>query len=177
MASDTSLLGRNFRTILKWVFYALLLLVAYILGQNHLLFGILGVRPVLILPLAISVAMFEHEFTGGIFAAAAGVLWGCSSDAVFGYYAIILLVLGVAAGLICSYGLSPNLLTSLLLSFGAAFITGLLDFFFFYVLWGYNGLGVFFFTSILPTIVFTAVTVVPFYYIVRHIHLKLQPPK
>lgn len=177
MASDTSVFRRNIRSILKWTIYALLLLAAYIAGQNPFVLNLFGVRPVLILPVAISVAMFEHEFTGGIFAAAAGILWGISSDTVFGYYAIVLLVLGAAAGLICSYGLSPNLLTALLLSFGASLITGLLDFFFQYVLWGYNGLGRFFLTSMLPTILITAFFILPIYYLVRLINGRLQLPK
>ncbi|SDN57472.1 hypothetical protein [Acetanaerobacterium elongatum] len=177
MASDTSVFRRNIRSILKWTIYALLLLAAYIAGQNPFVLNLFGVRPILILPVAISVAMFEHEFSGAIFAAAAGILWGISSDTVFGYYAIILLVLGAAAGLICSYGLSPNLLTALLLSFGASMITGLLDFFFLYVLWGYNGLSRFFLTSMLPTILVTAFFIIPFYYLVRLINGKLQLPK
>ncbi len=177
MSSESSLFKKNLRLIIKWTLYALVLILSYVLAQNPYLFSLWGLRPLLILPVAVSVAMFEHEFAGGLFAAAAGILWGCSADAVFGYYAILLLVVGVAAGLICSYGMSPTLLTSLLLTGGAALLIGLLDFFFFYVLWSYTELGRFFITRLLPTILLTTVSVIPYFYIVRFIHNKLRPPK
>ncbi|MFA9380104.1 MAG: hypothetical protein ACERKO_03485 [Acetanaerobacterium sp.] len=177
MASDSSLYRKNLRLVIKWTLYTLVLVLSYIIGQDPHLFSLWGVRPVLIVPVAVCVAMFEHEFSGGVFAVVAGILWGCSSDAVFGYYAILLLVLGVAAGLICSYGLSPNLLTALLLAGGSSLILGLLDFFFFYVLWSYNGLMPFFLTRMLPTIALTALAVIPYYFIIRLIHARLRPPK
>ncbi len=177
MASESSLFKKNLRLCIKWVLYALVLILSYVLGQDPHLFSFGGLRPVLVLPVAVCVAMFEHEFSGGIFAAAAGILWGCSSDVTFGYYAIILLVIGVAAGLICSYGMKPGLFTALLLVAAAAVLVGLLDFLFFYMLWSYSELGRFFFTRLLPTIGLTTVSMIPYFYLVRLIHNKLRPPK
>ncbi len=177
MSSESSLFKKNLRLVFKWTLYTAVLLLSYTLGQNPYLFAVWGLRPVLIIPVAVCVAMFEHEFSGGVFAAVAGILWGCSSDAVFGYYAILLLVVGVTTGLICSYAMSPTLFTSLLLAGGFSLIIGLLDFFFFYVLWDYSELLQFLVTRILPTIGLTAISVVPYYYITRLIHNKLRPPK
>ncbi len=177
MASDNSIFKKRLRLTIKWFLYTLVLVAAHVVGQNADLFEFSGVRPVLILPVAICVAMFEHEFPGGLFAAAAGILWGLSSDAVFGYYAILLLVLGVTAGLICSYVLRPTLLTSLLLCGLGSLFVALFDFFFFYVIWSYDGLMMFFTACMLPTVAITAVSVVPCFLVVRFISRKLQPPK
>lgn len=177
MSSESSLFKKRLRLVIKWVLYALVLVLSYVLGQTPRLFELFDLRPVLVLPLAVCVAMFEHEFAGGIFAAVAGILWGCSADAVFGYYAILLLVAGVAAGLICSYGMSPTVVTALLLAAGTALFVGLMDFFFFYVLWDYSKLSVFLLRRMLPTVLLTTASVIPYYYTVRLIHRRLLPPK
>ncbi len=177
MSSESSLFKKRLRLVFKWTLYTVVLLLSYMLGQNPYLFSLWGLRPVLILPVAVCVAMFEHEFSGGVFAVVAGILWGCSADAVFGYYAILLLVVGVATGLICSYGMSPTLFTSLLLAGGFALLIGLLDFFFFYVLWDYSELWQFLISRMLPTVGLTTLSVVPYFYITRLIHKKLRPPK
>ena len=54
-------LGRNARAALKWVCYTLVLLLLFGLQSSPGLLSIGGVKPVLIIPAAISVALFENE--------------------------------------------------------------------------------------------------------------------
>ena len=60
--------------ILKWSSYVLLIIIAYVLQTTTSLFVIFGVKPLLLAPLAVCIAMFEGEFAGAIFGAVAGLL-------------------------------------------------------------------------------------------------------
>ena len=53
--------------ILKWSSYVLLIIIAYVLQTTTSLFVIFGVKPLLLVPLAVCIAMFEGEFAGAIF--------------------------------------------------------------------------------------------------------------
>ena len=57
--------------ILKWSSYVLLIIIAYVLQTTTSLFVIFGVKPLLLVPLAVCIAMFEGEFAGAIFGAVA----------------------------------------------------------------------------------------------------------
>ena len=177
MASESSKLKKNLRAVVKWFIYSLLLIILFVISQTPNVLSFFGVRAVLILPLTLLVAIFEGEFAGGIYAACAGMLWGCSADMVFGYYSIILLVLAVACALIAQYGLSVSLFSSLLLSAGSAVILFLLDFFFQYAIWGYSGLSALFVRSVLPTATVTILFTIPLYFVVKFVSTRLQEPK
>ena len=57
-------------------------------------------KPLLLLPLAISIAMFEGEWVGGLVAMGCGLLWDMAGEAPFGSYGVLCLVVGVSTGLL-----------------------------------------------------------------------------
>lgn len=121
---------------LKWTAYGLLLLGAALLQMAPRAFPeIYGARPLLLLPVAVSIAMFEGPVGGAAAGIAAGLLWDLYAGRLFGFNALILLAICCAAGLLVRLLIRNNLLSALLLFTGALLIQGLLDWFFTYVLW------------------------------------------
>lgn len=171
---DGSITRQRLSSAIKWLIYSGALFVLFIIQQTPHVLEFFGIKGVLVLSMAIVVAVFEGPFGGGIYGACAGVLWDCASDSFFGYYAILLMTLGVAAGLIASHRLKPGLITSVSLSAAGAFIIGFLDFFFYYAIWSYSGLWGFFATKILPAVFLTAVYSVGYFYLVRFVHRKFK---
>lgn len=57
----------------------------------------------LLIPLSVSIAMFEKEFAGMLFGLLAGVLWDISSPVTDGVYALFFTVAAFACGLLSHY--------------------------------------------------------------------------
>ena len=109
-------LGRRY---LKWTAYGLILLLALLLqSAPHLFPVVAGGRPVLLLPLAVAIAMFEGPVGGAAAGVAAGLLWDLFSSRLLGFNALILL-----------FVMRNNLLSFLMLTGGTLVIQGILDWF------------------------------------------------
>ena len=67
------------KNILKWIVYIVTLLVLFIMQTTPGLFQIFGTRPILGLPFAVCLSMFETEKTAAVLGALAGGLWDISS--------------------------------------------------------------------------------------------------
>ena len=60
--------------IAKYALYVLLMVILYVLQTDPNLFAIAGVKPVLVLPFAVCIAMFDSQLAGGLFGLLAGIL-------------------------------------------------------------------------------------------------------
>ena len=99
-------LGKTAKSILKWAVYSFVLLLLYTLQASPALFSIHGIKPVFVIPMAVSVALFENEAGAGAFGLAAGLLWDFSAGKLFGFYGMALMVCCVCISLIWGYGSS-----------------------------------------------------------------------
>lgn len=121
---------------LKWTAYGLLLLGAALLQMApRALPAIYGARPLLLIPIVVSIAMFEGPVGGAAAGIAGGLLWDLYADRLFGFNALLLMIICCAAGLLVRLLIRNNLLSALLLFTGALLIQGLLDWLCTYVLW------------------------------------------
>lgn len=84
------------RPILKWLCYAGLLLLAYLLQTMPGFLTFFSAKPVWVAAVAVCVSMYEDVLPSAVFCAIAGLLWDISSDRLFGFNGVILLVCGVA---------------------------------------------------------------------------------
>lgn len=139
------------------------MLFLYVLQTTPRLFSILGIRPNLVIPAAVCIAMLEGAFVGGVYGALAGILCDLAGGALFGFSAIILMPACVAAGLLVTYLLRPGMINYVLLLAGVLLTRGLLDFLLNYVMWGYDDVWMVFIYGILPGIIY-AVAVSPLVY-------------
>lgn len=122
---------------LSWTAYGLWLLAVFLLQMTpRLLPAIGGVRPLPLIPLVVCVAMFVGPVGGGAIGVATGLLWDLFSDRLFGFTALLLLVIGCACGLLVRLLIRNNLLSAMLLMTVVVLIHGLTDWFLCYALWG-----------------------------------------
>ena len=80
---------KSTRTTIKWGLYVLLLFFLCGLQSAPGLFSIWGVKPVLVIPMAVAVAFFEREVATGIYGLLAGFLWDISAGKLFGFYGMV----------------------------------------------------------------------------------------
>ncbi len=75
-----------------------------------------GIGVFLLIPLSVSIAMFEHEFSGMLYGLLCGALWDLSSAIPDGIYALYFTVFACIAGLLTHYILRNTLISALVLN-------------------------------------------------------------
>ena len=120
--------------------------------------------------------MQEREIFGLVFGLAAGFLWDYSSGKIPGFNAAVLLLCCVGVALITSYLLGNNVLHAVWLTATVMLVQGLLDYLFYYLIWGYPGSHLILIRHILPTALYSTVLSPAFFYLTRWFHRRMEGP-
>ena len=155
----------------KYFTYAALLILLYVLQTTPRLFEIAETKPNLLIPAAICIAMYEGEFTGGILGALAGLLCDLGSFTIFGFNGILVMAGCVAAGLLTFYLIQLKLINALFLGAGVLLLRGLIEYFFYFQMWGYEGAWRVLVFSTLPIVAYSTLAIVPMFFLVRKLKL------
>lgn len=166
--------GHNAREALKWVCYSLVLLLLFGLQSSPALLRVGNVKPVLLIPAAIAVALFENEAGSGGFGLAAGLLWDLSAGKLFGFYGMVLMVCCICVSLLSMYFMKVNVANAVLLTAGSGFLCTVWNFVFYYLIWGYPGAAQCF-IRLLLVLLYTVLLAAPVYWIVRLISVRFNP--
>lgn len=162
--------------IRRIIFVILTVFSAVFAHSRGLIPQINGVSPMVLVPLVVSIAMFEKSFTGMIFGAFAGILWDMFSVTADGYFSIMLAVIGFFCGVIITHVFRNNIVSALILSFGSTVICTLGYWLIFIVANSYTDpmyiLQRYYLTGILYTMIFVFIE----YYIVMLV-FKFTMPK
>jgi rod shape-determining protein MreD len=158
----------------KYALMVFFLILFYALQTTPPLFSLWGVRPVLLIPAAIGIAMAEGEFAGGIFGAFCGLLCDLGSQSLFGFNGLLLLLCGTAAGLLTIYLVRPSWRSALLFTAAAALLRGLVGFFFAYGMWGYENVSLILLRETLPVALYTAAAGPVFFWLARWYRRKFD---
>ncbi len=150
--------------VLRFVAYSLEILLFFILqGVPNLIPEVLGGKPLLILPIALTIACFEKEETAMVFGVAVGVMMDLGYSAHIGFYTIALTIVCYLVGYVTENVFNTNLLTAVAISVLAIPVVLSLYFLFSYVIRGYDYAGYYYLHHTLPTIIYTFLTVPIFY--------------
>ena len=163
------------KKLLKFFVYALIVFSAYIIQTTPGLLEFCGVKPILVLPACICIAVFEGEFAGGLFGFFAGLFCDSASETVFGFNALVFLVFCAAIGLSTIYIFRRSTMNIMLLCLAAVFLRSSLEYFFNFILYGYENLEPFFYLNIAPQIVLSSLFSLPFCVLFRWLHKKFEP--
>ncbi len=161
--------NRHLHTVFKWVCYSLLLLLAYLLQTIPGFLTFFGIKPVFLVAVAVGVSMYENVVSSGIFCGVAGLLWDISSDRLFGFNGLILLLCGVTISILCVYFLHTRMLNAIAFCAATLLFQGVLDYLFCYLIWRYPGAYSVIYRQILPCAVYTLVVFPLFYLLIRKI--------
>lgn len=143
--------------IIKWVIYAAILFLLYVLQVTPGLFEVYSARPVYIFPFAMFVAVFEGETGGSVMAVICGLLWDVSSSKLLGFSSVIMLVCSVAIALLVIYYVRATIINCVIMSAAAMLIYILLDFAFYYLIWEAGGKLSILIHNLLPMWIYTVV--------------------
>lgn len=160
---------------IKWAVYILILLLVYILQMTPSLFPrFFSASPILIIPAAVMLSMHVGETEAAVIGLIGGFLWDVGGMFILGFNALILMVSCCAVSLLISFLMRNNILTALLLGSGVLYLQYMLWWFFFKVIWRNPQAFHILFYKALPTIIYSAVFIIPFYYGAKFLVGKLQ---
>ena len=125
----------RFRNIMPWVLYSAIAVLLALLQMSPNGFPpIAFARPEPLVLFVVCVAMLEGPSIGSVMGIVSGLLWNLYSPRLFGYYGLILMLIGVTVGLLVQWLLRANFASAMLLCSGAVLLYTLLDWVLCYVL-------------------------------------------
>ncbi len=129
----------NYKKI-KFLIYFAEAVLLFVLQQNSFLVPeIFGGKPTLLIPLLISISMFQTEGVSTIFGMIIGILLDIGVGHIIGFYAILLPLIAYALSYISGRFLKINFLSYSIYCFIVVILLQLMHFVVFYLIHGYGG--------------------------------------
>lgn len=159
-------MSRTKRNILIVSVNVVTLFLLFVLRYSGLLVLNIGQAvPVTLIPFVAAIAFFFGEWVGFAVGFAAGTLMDSAVVGAACFNTLTLMAVGLICGLLSTYYLNKNFKTTLCLSFGSTVFYFLLRYFVFFLIKGIPVGGQALFTYAIPSIVYTTVLIIPFYFL------------
>ncbi len=159
------------RGFLRWLFYAVLLLLFYLWETNPL---VKGFCPLLLIPLATSVALREGELAAGIFGVCCGLMLDMASGTIVGFSALWLLVCCPVISLLAQFWIKINFISHFVMNLAVSIIMGTMDFLFLHWVWEGGESAITFGNTVLPAYLSAVLGAIPVYFMVTFISDKTR---
>ncbi len=157
----------------RYITFLLEIILCYIVQTiPDMTLEVFGGRPVLLISLALSIAVFEEEIPSIFFGVLCGLLSDVNYSGPVGYYAIMLAVLGYIVSTMMRNYIHTNLLTTIIIASLSIPVIIFGQFILFYVAAGYTDVWGYFLRHYLSRIIYTWVFVPVFYGVNRFIAEK-----
>lgn len=164
---------RAFRVFMRWFLYVVLLLWFYVCQCNPI---IRGYCPLLLIPLATAVAMWEGDLAAGIFGAVCGIMLDTATGVtVVGFSALWLLAACPFISLLTRFWVKKNFISYFIFNTAVASIMAALDMLFLHWVWEGAESVISFRKSVLPAYGGAIIFSVPIYFLVRLIYTRSLP--
>lgn len=126
----------------KWIryfAYTIEILVFFMVQETPgLIPWLFGARPVLLIPVALSIALFESEKAAMGFGLFCGLLIDLGMGGVLGFHSLLLTVICYTLGVLAANLIRTNFLTAMIVAISVCALVLILQWVFFYVLFGYE---------------------------------------
>lgn len=132
-------------------------------------FSLGSFAPMLLVPFAVSVAMYERSLMGLLFGFISGVLWDFASSGADGMYTLMLSALGFGLGILVTFYLRNRLVTAVVLSLFSCTAVSVAYWLVFILRKGYDDSWKILFGHYLPLAVYSAAFIFAYYYLVGFI--------
>lgn len=165
----------NKEEIIRRAVFALLILFTGMLQNTRGLFPtFFGAAPLLLIPLTVSIAMFENDMGGLFMGLISGVVWDFCSVRADGFYPIILVITGYACSFLIARYMRNNFVTAIVYTLISSFICVTLYWLIFVLPLGTQGAGRLYAKLYLVSAVYTTVLSPLYYFFVRFLALKFR---
>ncbi len=165
---------RSRSQVIKWGCYVLLLFVCAALQTTPGLFELGQAKPLYILPLCLSVSVFEEEFEASLFGAVSGLLWDYTAGRTVGMLALEIMILCFAVSILVQLYLQSAPGNFAVITACSALLVLSIDWLFFYFMPGYAAAGSRYVRFVLPSAAMTIPVSLILLAIVRRIFTEFK---
>lgn len=143
---------KGLKTVIKWALFVLMLILATVISTT----GKSGSpKPILLIPLSVSIAMFHSELTASIIGAFSGLILDTILGKLEGINAILLLIFSVAVAFLCLNLLKNNIVNAIIMTSVTTVSILFFDYFFNYYIFNGQGKELLIENFIVPSIIYT----------------------
>lgn len=161
------------RGFLRWFLYAAVLLLFYLFETNPL---IRGYCPLLLIPLATAVAMYEGDLAAGVFGVFCGLMLDMAGGVtVTGFSALWLLCACPFISLLSRFLIKVTFISHFIITAAVSVVMGSMDFLFVHWMWEGAGSSISLTRSIIPAYGGAVCFAIPVYFLITFIVNKLRP--
>lgn len=159
----------------RYSIFFLVILCAHLLQNSLMIFPeILGVRPILLISVAVCIAMYEGEVIGAIVGFIAGSLWDTVTVTADGYNALYLAAACAVCGFLLRVFMRNNIITYIMMNGAVTIFYCLTYALFFVAARGIDGASVMFVRYYFPMAIYSVILTIVCYYIIRAISTKFE---
>lgn len=163
----------RYYAVARWAIYILLIFVCAVLINVGK-----GVRPIYFIPLCICICMNEGEYTSAILGGVCGLIIDEACGRMFfGFSSIIMIAICVGSTLVFRHFLFKNGTNVIMLTAVSTFCYQIIEYFFYYAMWGYEGTGYVFSDISIPCILYTVMVSPVAYVVVKAVSKRFYPKK
>lgn len=167
--------NKKTRAMLKWLFYVVLAVLLFCFQVSPTRIPLFS-DIIYLLPFVVAISCFESITTSVTFGVICGFLWDYSTQRHFGFHALLLLVLCTVVFLVMKLYVRPVFLSVTAAIVASILVYCIVDFFFFFVLKGYDSLFSLFVSQYVPIFLKSSVLGALLGFVVMKIY-KLSPIK
>ncbi len=138
-------------TVVRWILYGLLTVIAYIYMTTAPQKQFMLRTPLFVIPAAMCIAMFEEPFDSALMGCAAGLLLDTAQGTLIGLSGIIMMWCCLSASLLFHFFMRRHILNIIALNAAAVIVQGTIHYFFYYAIWEYDSAGKFSRESFCPS--------------------------
>lgn len=161
------------RGFLRWLLYAAVLLLFYLFECNPM---IRGYCPLLLIPLATTVAMYEGDLASGVFGVFCGLMLDMANGiTVAGFSALWLLCACPFISLLARFWIKVTFVSHFIVNAAVTVIMGAMDFLFLHWMWEGTESAITFTSVVLPSYCGAILFSIPIYFLITFIVNKLRP--
>lgn len=159
-----------FKNSLRYFLYAVIVLICFTFMMSGRL-----LKPVLLIPASICIAMNTKELHSAFTGAFCGLLIDIACGKIFGYNAFILTVVCTFTSLLYMNYLRKKFINFLLITTVSSLICSMLDYVFYYSVWDYENVETILDTVTMPVFAITVISAVPVYLLFLLVNRFLMP--
>lgn len=161
--------------IFRYFAYTLEVIIFFIFERTqNLIPGLFGEKPIIIVPILLMIALFEGEKAGLGFGLFIGLLIETNTSYNFGFFVVLLGILGYIVGLISKDVINVNFPTAMMISSISLFIFFIFSFFYYTSTESYHGAFYVFWRHYLLKITLSSLTLPLVYYLNRPLAIILN---
>ncbi len=150
------------------MFSVLIIITAIIQNTGPRFNGVFSFSAFLLIPLTVSISMFEREITAALLGAFSGLLWDLSAG-IDGYNMLVIMLISAVCSILISRVMRNNIVTALVLGFSALGVFIFLYIMIYIVLDGGGNPLSQILRFYIPSFIFTSAFIPIYYYLIKSI--------